>query len=88
MQAALVAAEQAGHDTTGIDASIEQVESDMAASGCAGRCSRSDRPRRARSTKRRQDAPDLPRRKVEARTIGRTFTAPTARSSGRRCSSP
>jgi len=30
--------------------------------------------RRSRSTRRRQDAPDLPRRPVEARTLGRTFT--------------
>ena len=29
-----------------------------------------------RSTKRRQDAPDLPRRKVAARTVGKTYTAP------------
>jgi hypothetical protein len=33
-------------------------------------------PRRVRSTRRRQDTPDLPRRKVVARTIGRTFTSP------------
>ena len=33
-----------------------------------------DRPRRKRSTQRRQDAPDLPRRKVDPRTVGRTFT--------------
>jgi hypothetical protein len=31
--------------------------------------------RRVRSTRRRQDAPDLPRHKVEARTIGRTYTS-------------
>jgi hypothetical protein len=31
--------------------------------------------RRVRSTRRRQDVPDLPRQKVEARTIGRTFNA-------------
>ncbi|MBC8094156.1 MAG: replication initiation protein [Pseudonocardia sp.] len=30
--------------------------------------------RRVRSTRRRQDAPDLPRLPVEARTIGRTYT--------------
>ena len=29
--------------------------------------------RRVRSTRRRQDAPDLPRKKVEPRTVGRTF---------------
>lgn len=32
--------------------------------------------RRVRSTRRRQDAPDLPRVALEDRTVGRTFTAP------------
>ena len=32
--------------------------------------------RRHRSTKRRQDAPDLPSRKVTSRTVGKTYTAP------------
>ena len=32
--------------------------------------------RRHRSTRRRQDAPDLPRRKVAPRTIGKTYTSP------------
>ncbi len=32
--------------------------------------------RRVRSTRRRQDAPDLPRVPPEDRTVGRTFTAP------------
>ena len=31
---------------------------------------------RHRSTRRRQDAPDLPRRKVTSRTVGKTYTAP------------
>ncbi len=35
------------------------------------------RERTARSTRRRDDAPDLPRLPVEARTVGRTFTAPS-----------
>ena len=36
-----------------------------------------DQPaRRHRSTRRRQDAPDLPRRKVNPRTLGKTYTAP------------
>jgi len=33
-----------------------------------------DRPRRKRSTKRRQDVPDLPRQKVAPHTVGRTYT--------------
>ena len=32
--------------------------------------------RRHRSTRRRQDAPDLPRRKVANRTVGKTYAAP------------
>jgi len=43
--------------------------------------------RRVRSTKRRQDAPDLPRVAPEGRTIGRVFTTPDGREYGRRCSS-
>jgi hypothetical protein len=35
-----------------------------------------DDGRRVRSTRRRQDAPDLPRLPMEDRTIGRVFTAP------------
>ncbi len=35
--------------------------------------------RRVRSTRRRQDAPDLPRRSVEPRTIGKVFEAPDGR---------
>jgi hypothetical protein len=35
--------------------------------------------RRVRSTRRRQDAPDLPRLPMEDRTIGRVFTAPDGR---------
>jgi len=38
-----------------------------------------DAPRRNRSTKRRQDAPDLPRLPVEARTVGKAFTTPSGR---------
>jgi hypothetical protein len=38
-----------------------------------------DASRRVRSTRRRQDAPDLPRVAMDDRTIGRTFTAPGGR---------
>ena len=45
--------------------------------------------RRVRSTRRRQDAPDLPRVPQEHRTVGPGVHAPrTATSIGRRCSSP
>ena len=35
-----------------------------------------NRPRRHRSTRRRQDAAQLPRRTVSNRTVGKTYTAP------------
>jgi len=38
-----------------------------------------DVERRVRSTRRRQDAPDLPRVPMDDRTVGRTFTAPDGR---------
>ena len=43
--------------------------------GSAARCYPA-RPRRHRSTRRRQDAAPLPRRTVSARTVGKTYTAP------------
>ena len=43
---------------------------------CAARPPRPSPARRHRSTRRRQDAPDLPRRKVSPRTVGKTYTAP------------
>ena len=45
--------------------------------------------KRVRSTRRRQDMPDLPQLKVDPRTVGQVFTTPgRASSTGRRCSSP
>ena len=38
--------------------------------------------RRNRSTRRRQDTPDLPRRTVLPRTIGKTYTAPDGKTCG------
>src|SRR4051794_11238961 len=35
--------------------------------------------RRSRSTRRRQDVPDLPRQRVDQRTVGRAFTSPSGR---------
>ena len=44
--------------------------------GSAGRCSRTGPPGGTARTRRRQDAPDLPRRKVSPRTLGKSYTAP------------
>lgn len=64
-----------------IDAEIEALEEEITLAGLRGRTSPSHHPddhgrRRVRSTRRRQDAPDLPRRTVEPRTLGRVYQAP------------
>jgi hypothetical protein len=69
-------AEAAGADTTGFDELITELDEQITRSGVRGKAA-PDRPaRRHRSTRRRQDAPDLPKRTVSPRTVGRTFTAP------------
>ena len=71
---------------TELDEAITEVEQAITAEGLRGRIAPphgrldgedqddADRPRRVRSTKRRQDVPDLPRQKVAPRTLGRTYT--------------
>jgi len=68
-----------------LDEAIVEVEQAIAAEGLRGRVApphdnpddedQDDEPthRRIRSTRRRQDVPDLPRQKVDPRTIGRTY---------------
>ncbi|GLW32228.1 replication initiator [Actinoplanes regularis] len=62
---------------------IDAVEQEIAAEGLRGSIAPGhglddqdddEQPRRVRSTKRRQDVPDLPRQKVDPRTVGRTYT--------------
>ncbi len=66
----------AGQDTTDFDRLITELDEEIAKAGIRGKVN-PDRPaRRHRSTRRRQDAPDLPRRKVSPRTVGKTYTAP------------
>src|SRR4051812_35601375 len=69
-----------------LTAAIAEIEDHIAAAGVRGAVGVTphgdddqgdddeDGPRRKRSTKRRQDVPDLPRQKVDARTLGRTYT--------------
>ncbi|SDZ46659.1 hypothetical protein SAMN05444365_12013 [Micromonospora pattaloongensis] len=70
-----------------VDVAIAEVEKEITAEGLRGRPApphatadddqdQGDGDRRVRSTKRRQDVPDLPRLPVENRTIGRTYAAP------------
>ena len=66
-------------DATEADESIAAVTGELRRLGVRGNLGSTGtgkpRPRRKRSTRRRQDAPDLPRRKITPRTVGRTFTA-------------
>ncbi|WFE45696.1 replication initiator [Verrucosispora sp. WMMD1129] len=66
-----------------IDQAIAEVEEATAAEGLRGQIAPGHDGeelglggRRKRSTRRRQDAPDLPRKKVEPRTVGRVYVAP------------
>ncbi|PPA56719.1 replication initiator [Micromonospora chalcea] len=65
-----------------IDEAIGEVEEAIAAEGLRGAVAPphdsddDNHGRRKRSTRRRQDAPDLPRKKVEPRTVGKVYTAP------------
>ena len=66
----------AGQDTTDFDLLITELDEEIAKAGIRSKAN-PDRPdRRHRSTRRRQDAPDLPRRKVAPRTVGKTYSAP------------
>jgi hypothetical protein len=69
-------ADQAGQDTADLDELTAELDSEMTNAGIRGNVLPTRAARRHRSTRRRQDAPDLPTRPRSARTIGRTYTAP------------
>jgi hypothetical protein len=69
-------AEAAGQDTTDLDELITELDEVIANVGIRGKVVPPRPERRHRSTRRRQDAPDLPRRKVSPRTVGKTYAAP------------
>jgi hypothetical protein len=70
-----------GQDTSELDELLAELDRDLAATGIRGKPdpARKDRARRHRSTRRRQDTPDLPRRQVTSRTTGRVYTAPNGK---------
>jgi hypothetical protein len=68
--------EAAGQDTTELDGLNADLDEEITRSGLRGNVLPGTQTRRHRSTRRRQDAPDLPRRAVDPRTIGKTYTAP------------
>ncbi|MFI6712843.1 replication initiator [Nonomuraea sp. NPDC050478] len=69
-------ADKAGADTAELDALIEGLDEEINNAGMRGNVLGRTAPKRTRSTKRRQDAPDLPKRTMTNTTLGRTFQAP------------
>jgi hypothetical protein len=73
----------AGQHTTDYDELIGELDTEITRAGIRGKVAtshsssdRKRRGRRARSTRRRQDAAPLPARKITPRTTGRVCTAP------------
>ena len=69
-------ASASGHDTAGLDELAAGLDEDITRSGLRGNVLPGQGMRRHRTTRRRQDTPDLPRRPVAPATIGKTYTAP------------
>jgi len=73
-----------GQDTTELDRILAELDQELAAAGIRGNLAtrtstgKNDQSpaRRSRSTRHRQDTPDLPKRPVSDRTTGRVYTAP------------
>ena len=63
-----------GLDIGELDERIGELDEEITDAGLRGNVLPA-RPRRHRSTRRRQDAAPLPRRKVNPRTVGKTYTA-------------
>jgi hypothetical protein len=70
-------AQAQGEDTAERDELMAELDRQLTQTGLRGKADPgSPRPRRHRSTRRRQDVPDLPRRKISPHTVGKTYTAP------------
>ena len=59
-----------------LDELLRELDEEITKAGVRGKVAPTRPARRHRSTRRRQDAPDLPSRKVSPRTVGKTYTAP------------
>ncbi len=66
-------ADAAGQDTTDLDTAIEDLDEEINRAGMRGNILGRTNGKRSRSTKRRQDAPDLPKRQMAKSTLGRSF---------------
>jgi hypothetical protein len=67
--------EAAGGDTAEDQAVIGELDELITKAGMRGNVLPAKPARRHRSTRRRQDTPDLPKRKISPRTVGKTYTA-------------
>jgi hypothetical protein len=66
----------AAEDGTGdLDELLAELDDEINRAGMRGKVLPARPARRHRSTRRRQDTPDLPRRKISPRTVGKTYTA-------------
>ena len=65
-----------GEDTEDLDQLLTELDEEINRAGMRGKVTHTGAKRRHRSTRRRQDAPPLPRRKVDPRTVGKTYTTP------------
>ncbi|MEO3809825.1 replication initiator [Sphaerisporangium sp. B11E5] len=68
--------ESTGEPTEELDAAIAELDEEINNAGMRGNVLGGATSKRSRSTKRRQDAPDLPKRKMSATTLGRVFHSP------------
>jgi hypothetical protein len=69
-------ADQAGYDTSELDELTADLDEQITRSGMRGNVLPKRAESRHRSTRRRQDTPDLPRRPIAPTTIGKTYTTP------------
>ncbi|GAA5086030.1 plasmid stabilization system protein ParE [Thermocatellispora tengchongensis] len=75
VQAARDAADQAGEDTSDYDSAIRGIDEEINQAGMRGNVLGRIAAKRTRTTRRRQDVPDLPKRTMTNTTLGRTFTS-------------
>jgi hypothetical protein len=64
-----------GEDIEDLDALTSELDEEITAAGMRGNVLPAKPARRHRSTRRRRDTPDLPRRKIDSRTVGKTYAA-------------
>jgi hypothetical protein len=69
-------AEAAGQDATELRELVTEINAEITRTGVVGKLPTETPDRPKRSTKRRQDVPDLPRRPVSSRTVGKVYMAP------------